>query len=114
MKKIFFSLLAVAAIASCAKTEEIYTGEQAEIKIKPTAAIATKANVTAAIDGTPKWRVFTKITVPLISPMISYLFSRNSSIRKFRSLRSFIAISLSRISSQTFSLYMIPQKFFLL
>ena len=52
MKKIFFSLLAVAAIASCAKTEEIYTGEQAEIKIKPTAAIATKANVTAAIDGT--------------------------------------------------------------
>ena len=27
----------------------------------------------AAIDGTPKWRVFTKITVPLISPMISYL-----------------------------------------
>ena len=52
MKKIFFSLLAVAAIASCAKTEEIYTGEQAEIKIKPTASIATKANVTAAIDGT--------------------------------------------------------------
>jgi multiple sugar transport system permease protein len=27
----------------------------------------------AAIDGTPKWRVFTRITVPLISPMISYL-----------------------------------------
>ena len=52
MKKILISLLAVAAIASCAKTEEIYTGEQAEIKIKPTAAIATKANVTAAIDGT--------------------------------------------------------------
>lgn len=52
MKKIFFSLLAVAAIASCAKTEEIYTGEQAEIKIKPTTSIATKANVTAAIDGT--------------------------------------------------------------
>ena len=52
MKKILISLLAVAAIASCAKTEEIYTGEQAEIKIKPTASIATKANVTAAIDGT--------------------------------------------------------------
>ena len=27
----------------------------------------------AAIDGTSKWRVFTKITVPMISPMISYL-----------------------------------------
>lgn len=52
MKKIFYSLIAVAAIASCAKTEEIYTGENAEIKIKPTASIATKANVTAAIDGT--------------------------------------------------------------
>ena len=52
MKKIILSLIAVAAIASCAKTEEIYTGETAEIKIKPTASIATKANVTAAIDGT--------------------------------------------------------------
>ena len=28
----------------------------------------------AKIDGTPKWRVLTKITVPLLSPMISYLF----------------------------------------
>ena len=27
----------------------------------------------AAVDGTPKWRVFMRITVPLISPMISYL-----------------------------------------
>ena len=27
----------------------------------------------AAVDGTPRWRVFLKITVPLISPMISYL-----------------------------------------
>ena len=45
-------MLAVAAIASCAKTEDVYTGEDAEIKIKPAAAIATKANVTAAIDGT--------------------------------------------------------------
>ena len=52
MKKIILSLIAVAAIASCAKTEDIYTGEQAEIKIKPTTSIATKANVTAAIDGT--------------------------------------------------------------
>lgn len=28
----------------------------------------------AKIDGTPKWKVLTKITVPLLSPMISYLF----------------------------------------
>ena len=27
----------------------------------------------ARIDGTPKWRVFTKITLPMISPMIFYL-----------------------------------------
>lgn len=52
MKKIFISFLAVAAIASCAKTEEIYTGETSEIKIQPATSISTKANVTAAIDGT--------------------------------------------------------------
>ncbi len=28
----------------------------------------------AKIDSTPKWRVFTKITVPLLSPMILYAF----------------------------------------
>ncbi|MBP3701659.1 MAG: sugar ABC transporter permease [Lachnospiraceae bacterium] len=27
----------------------------------------------AKVDGTPKWRVFTKITLPMISPMIFYL-----------------------------------------
>ena len=27
----------------------------------------------AKIDSTPKWRVFTKITVPLLSPMIAYV-----------------------------------------
>ena len=27
----------------------------------------------AKVDGTPKWRVFTKITVPLLSPMIAYV-----------------------------------------
>nr|MBQ4320097.1 sugar ABC transporter permease [Clostridia bacterium] len=27
----------------------------------------------AMIDGTPKWRVFTKITLPMISPMLFYL-----------------------------------------
>ena len=50
MKKIFFSLLAVAALAACTKTE--YTNDLNEIKIKPATSIATKANVTAAIDGT--------------------------------------------------------------
>ena len=48
MKKIFFSLLAVAALASCVKSEAVYTEDQAEIKIKPATALATKA----AIDGT--------------------------------------------------------------
>ena len=27
----------------------------------------------AKIDGTPKWRIFTKITLPMISPMVFYL-----------------------------------------
>ena len=27
----------------------------------------------ARIDGTPKWRIFTKITLPMISPMLFYL-----------------------------------------
>ena len=27
----------------------------------------------ARIDGTPRWRVFTKITIPMISPMLFYL-----------------------------------------
>ena len=52
MKKIFYSLLAVAALASCAKTDAVYEDNQTEIKIKPATALATKANVTAAIDGT--------------------------------------------------------------
>ena len=52
MKKILYSLLAVAALASCAKTEAVYMEDQAEIKIKPATALATKANVLAAIDGT--------------------------------------------------------------
>ncbi len=52
MKKIFFSLLAIAAIASCAKTEAVYERDNSEIKIKPATALATKANQLAAIDGT--------------------------------------------------------------
>ena len=52
MKKIFFSFLAIAAIASCAKTEAVYTEDNSEIKLAPVAAKQTKANVLGAIDGT--------------------------------------------------------------
>ena len=52
MKKIFFSFLAIAAIASCAKTEAVYEGADSEIKLVPVTALQTKANVLAAIDGT--------------------------------------------------------------
>ena len=52
MKKIFFSLLAIAALASCAKTEAVYEGADSEIKLVPVTALQTKANVLAAIDGT--------------------------------------------------------------
>ena len=51
MKKIFFSLLAIAAIASCAKTEDVYTEGQTEIQIAPVTSIATKANFKQAING---------------------------------------------------------------
>ena len=52
MKKIFFSLLAIAAIASCAKTEAVYEEGQVEIKLSPVTALQTKAQVLGAIDGT--------------------------------------------------------------
>lgn len=52
MKKIFFSLLAIAALASCAKTEAVYTETESEIKLAPVTALQTKANVLGAIDGT--------------------------------------------------------------
>ena len=52
MKKIFFSLLAIAAIASCAKTEAVYTEGDAEIKLAPVTALQTKANFLGAVDGT--------------------------------------------------------------
>lgn len=52
MKKIFFSLLAIAALASCAKTEAVYTTDNSEIQIAPVTAMATKANVNGVIDGT--------------------------------------------------------------
>ncbi|MBR5835004.1 MAG: fimbrillin family protein [Bacteroidales bacterium] len=51
MKKIFFSLLAIAAIASCAKTEDIYTEGDSEIVIAPVTSHATKAAVYGSIDG---------------------------------------------------------------
>ena len=50
MKKIFFSFLAVAALASCAKTEAVYVENTSEIKIVPATAIATKANQLGAIN----------------------------------------------------------------
>lgn len=50
MKKIFFSLLAIAALASCTKTEATYEPASDEIKINPVTALATKANVFGAID----------------------------------------------------------------
>ena len=52
MKKIFFSLLAIAAIASCAKTEAVYNEGEAEIKLAPVTALQTKAQVLGAVDGT--------------------------------------------------------------
>lgn len=50
MKKIFITLLAVAALASCAKTEDAYTEGQAEIKMAPVTSYVTKT-VYNAIDG---------------------------------------------------------------
>ena len=43
MKKIFFSFLAIAALASCAKTEPTFTEVDSEIKIAPVTAMSTKA-----------------------------------------------------------------------
>ena len=44
-------MLAVAAIASCAKTEPVYMENEAEIMIAPVTSMATKAQVNQAIDG---------------------------------------------------------------
>ena len=52
MKKIFFSFLAIAALASCAKTEAVFTQDNSEIKIAPVTTMATKANVTGVIADT--------------------------------------------------------------
>ena len=52
MKKIFFSLLAIAALASCAKTEDVFTEGNSEIKLAPVTKLQTKANYLGAVDGT--------------------------------------------------------------
>ena len=51
MKKIFFSLLAIAALASCAKTEDVFTEGESEIKLVPVTALQTKAQYLGAVDG---------------------------------------------------------------
>ena len=45
MKKFFFSCLAIAAIAACAKTEAVYTEGETEIQLSPVTALTTKAQV---------------------------------------------------------------------
>ena len=45
MKKIFFSVLAIAAIAACSKSEVQYTDQQLEIGFAPVSKISTKAAV---------------------------------------------------------------------
>ena len=52
MKKIIFSFLAIAALASCAKTEAVFTQDNSEIKIAPVTAMTTKANVNGVINET--------------------------------------------------------------
>ena len=54
MKKLFLSLLAVAALASCSKTESAYVDQDQEIKLAPVASMTTKAYSPfyGAIDGT--------------------------------------------------------------
>lgn len=52
MKKILFATLAVAAIASCAKTEPTYVDADSEIRLNPVTTVATKANQLKAITGT--------------------------------------------------------------
>ena len=45
----------------------------------------------AQVDATPKWRVFRKITVPLLSPMIAYI-TITSFIGAFKTYSSVIAV----------------------
>lgn len=52
MKKLFLSILAVATLASCSKTESAYVDQDQEIKLAPVASMLTKAETHRAIDGT--------------------------------------------------------------
>ena len=52
MKKLFLSILAVATLASCSKTESAYVDQDQEIKLAPVASMLTKAETHKAIDGT--------------------------------------------------------------
>ena len=45
----------------------------------------------AQVDATPKWRVFTKITVPLLSPMILYI-TITSLMGAFKSYSSVVSL----------------------
>ncbi|MDF2698653.1 MAG: hypothetical protein K0Q49_209 [Haloplasmataceae bacterium] len=45
----------------------------------------------AKVDGTSKWRIFTKITVPLLSPMIAYI-TITSFIGAFKSYTTVVAL----------------------
>lgn len=46
----------------------------------------------AKVDSTPRWRVFTKITVPLLSPMIAYVVITGF-IGGFKEYTSIVGIS---------------------
>lgn len=51
MKKIFSFLAIAAIVASCAKTEPVYTEDNSEIRLAPVTSVATKANYFGAIDN---------------------------------------------------------------
>ncbi|MBR2320646.1 MAG: sugar ABC transporter permease, partial [Clostridia bacterium] len=53
----------------------------------------------AMIDSTPRWRVFTKITVPLLSPMLAYVVITGF-IGGFKEYSSLIGIFGENLSSR--------------
>ncbi len=60
----------------------------------------------AQIDSTPKWRVFTKITVPLLSPQILYLMITSfiGSFKEYTSIISIFGPEASWAGDQTHSM----------
>lgn len=58
----------------------------------------------AQVDATPKWRVFTKITVPLLSPMILYITitSMMGAFKSYSSIVSLFGESMGNGQSETF------------